>query len=240
MEETLALFAIGDTGWGDELLRGLQMTVMLALVSYAIGFLIGLLGAAAKLSKYAALRGAAEGYTTIIRGVPEILIVFLIFFGGSIALQNILQLIGYTEYIEINQFAAGVVALATVSGAYQTEVLRAGILAVPKGQIEAARAVGMPGLLLFRRIMLPQVLRYALPALGNLWLVMLKDTAIISVVGLEELIRATDVAGRSSRMPFTFFMAAALLYLALTAVSMAGIQLLERFTMRGVRPMAKS
>lgn len=240
MQETLALFAIGDTGWGDELLDGLWLTVRLALVSYAIGFVIGLLGAGAKLSPFALLRGAAETYTTVIRGVPEILVVFLIYFGGSVALGGFLNLIGYEGRVEISGFIAGVVALATVSGAYQTEVLRAGILAVPAGQIEAADAIGMPKLLRFRRIVLPQLLRYALPALGNLWLVMLKDTAIISVVGLDELLRSADVAGRSTRMQFTFFMAAALLYLVLTVISMAVIQLIERGTMRGVKRASRA
>ena len=240
MSETLALFALGDTGWGDELLEGLWLTVRLALVSYAIGFLIGLLGASAKLSRFALLRGAAETYTTVIRGVPEILVVFLIYFGGSIAFNGFIAWLGYEEQFEVSAFAAGVVALATVSGAYQTEVLRAGILAVPKGQIEAADAIGMSKLLRFRRIILPQLLRFALPALGNLWLVMLKDTAIISVVGLEELLRAADVAGRSERMQFTFFFAAALLYLALTVVSMLAIQVIERVTMRGVKPASNA
>jgi len=235
MQETLALFAIGDTGWGDELLEGLWLTIRLALVSYAIGFVIGLLGAGAKLSRFAVLRGVAETYTTVIRGVPEILVVFLIYFGGSIAFEAVLTALGYGGRIQVDGFVAGVVALATVSGAYQTEVLRAGILAVPKGQIEAADAIGMSKLLRFRRVVLPQLLRFALPALGNLWLVMLKDTAIISVVGLEELLRMADVAGRSTRMQFTFFFAAAILYLLLTVVSMVVIQLLERFTMRGVK-----
>ena len=235
MSETLALFALGDTGWGDELLDGLWLTVRLALVSYGIGFLIGLMGAGAKLSRFALLRGAAETYTTVIRGVPEILVVFLIYFGGSIAFEAVMTKLGYGGQVEVNAFIAGVVALATVSGAYQTEVLRAGILAVPKGQIEAADAIGMSKLLRFRRVVLPQLLRFALPALGNLWLVMLKDTAIISVVGLEELLRAADVAGRSERMQFTFFFAAAMLYLVLTVISMLAIQAIERMTMRGVK-----
>ncbi|MEO0391785.1 MAG: ABC transporter permease [Pseudomonadota bacterium] len=235
MTETLALFAFGDTGWGDELLDSLWLTVRLALVSYAIGFVIGLLGAGAKLSRFALLRGAAETYTTVVRGVPEILVVFLIYFGGSIAFQALMSLIGYDGRIEVDGFVAGVVALATVSGAYQTEVLRAGILAVPQGQVEAADAIGMSKLLRFWRIILPQLLRFALPALGNLWLVMLKDTAIISVVGLDELLRTADVAGRSTRMQFTFFFAAAMLYLTLTVVSMMAIQALEKITMRGVK-----
>jgi octopine/nopaline transport system permease protein len=237
MQDTFALFAYGDSGWGDELLDGLLLTLSLALVSYGIAFLIGLLGAAAKLSPFKALRYIAEVYTTLIRGVPEILIVFLIYFGGSVAIQ---ALLGGDEYVEVNGFLAGAVALAAVSGAYQTEVLRSSILAVPHGQIEAGKALGMGGRLIFLRIVFPQMLRFALPALGNLWLVMLKDTAIISVVGLQELLRVTDVAGRSTKMPFTFFLAAAFLYLMLTVVSMGLIQLLERFAMRGVKRHANA
>lgn len=233
----LQLLSYGDTGWGDEMIQGLGLTLLLALCSYAVGFVIGLAAAGCLLSRWKPLRGLADAYTTVIRGVPEILIVFMIYFGGGIAIQQIGLLLGLVEpdtYIDVNRFAAGVVALATMSGAYQAEVLRAAFLAVPSGQVEAARAVGMSPWLIFRRVQFPQLLRFALPALGNLWLVMLKDTAIISVVGLDELLRASDAAGRSTREPFTFFLIAAVAYLLLTTVSMIVLNGMERLTLRGV------
>lgn len=235
MIEWLGPFSFGDQGWGDDLLAGMLVTAQLALSAFACGTVLGFVGAGAKLSKSRILRAMADVYTTVIRGVPEILIVFLLFYGGASLLRDLLGSLGYTGRIEINAFLAGVVALGIVNGAYSTELFRGAILAVPKGQIEAARAVGMHGGLIFRRILFPQLMRYALPGLGNLWLVMLKDTSLVSVIGLTDLLRVGAVASGSTREPFTFYLAVALLYLVLTAISTIVLSYAERLLTRGER-----
>lgn len=235
MSELVGLFGFGPAGWGDELLAGMATTTQLAVAAFAVGTTLGLLGASAKLSENRTLRFGADAYTTVVRGVPEILIIFLLFYGGASALRQVLEAVGQSGPVEINGFLAGVVALAFVNGAYSTELFRGAILAVPRGQIEAARAVGMHRWLILRRILLPQVFRYALPGLGNLWLVMLKDTSLVSVIGLTDLLRIGFVASGSTRQPFTFYLAVAVLYLMLTVVSMVVLQRLERHLTRGER-----
>jgi octopine/nopaline transport system permease protein len=180
-------------------------------------------------------RWLAEGYTTVARGVPELLVIYLLFFGGSQAAMFVASIFGYGGYIEINAFTIGTVAVGIISGAYSTEVIRGAVLAVPRGQIEAARAIGMHRSLLFRRIMLPQVARFALPGLGNVWQLTLKDTALISVTGLVEIMRQAHVASGSTREPFTFYMVAALLYMLLSTFSNYGFQRAEGWAGRGVR-----
>ena len=220
-------------GFGWMLGVGLWMTVRVALASVAVGLVLGLAGAAMKLSHSRTARAVAGGYTTIIRGVPELLLLLILFFGGTMALQRIFELLGHDEYVEVSAFGAGVATLGFVFGAYATEVFRGAILAVPPGQIDAARAVGMGRVLRFRRILLPQVWRYALPGLGNLWMVLLKDTALISVVGLDEIMRKASIAAGATREPFTFYAAAALIFLGLTVVSMAALQYSENRAGRG-------
>jgi His/Glu/Gln/Arg/opine family amino acid ABC transporter permease subunit len=206
------------------------MTLVVSAISLVFGSLIGFLGAGAKLARWRALRLLADAYTTIIRGVPELIIILLLYFGGTVTLS---RLAGH--YVEVNGFAAGVFALSIVFGAYATEIFRGAILAIPRGQIEAARALGMKGPAIFRTVMLPQLWRFALPGIGNLWLVLLKDTALISVVGLEELMRKTAITAGATRQPFTFYFAAALIYLAFTLVSSAALQWAERRAGRGFR-----
>lgn len=206
-------------GFGHLLWQGAWVTVQLALTSLAFGLVFGLLGASAKLSSVKVLRVIATTYTTIIRGVPELLLVLSIYFGGSMILMAIAEQFGYTEYIEVGAFAAGVAALSIAFGAYATEVFRGALQAVPQGQWESALALGMTPLKTFTRIILPQVWRLALPGLGNLFQVLLKDTALVSVVGLNDLMRQAYVATGSTKEPFTFYMAAALIYLGLTAIA---------------------
>jgi putative lysine/arginine/ornithine/histidine/octopine transport system permease protein len=206
------------------------MTLLVAAISLVLGCLVGFLGAGAKLSRWRLLRLAAEAYTTIIRGIPELILILLLYFGGTVTLS---RLAGH--YVEVNGFSAGVFALTIVFGGYATEVFRGAILAIPCGQIEAARALGMRPWPVFRKVVLPQLWRFALPGIGNLWLVLLKDTALISVVGLEELMRKTAITAGSTRQPFTFYFAAALIYLAFTLVSAAGIGWAERRAGRGFR-----
>ncbi|MGE0119994.1 MAG: ABC transporter permease [Dongiaceae bacterium] len=231
----LDLLSLGDQGWGDELLRGAWLTLQISVCSYLVGMMLGLVGAGAKLSGHRWALWIADLYTTIVRAVPELLLIILIYYTGTSALQNLLGAIGLGEGIEVSAFGAAVAALGFIAGAYMTEIFRGAILAVPKGQMEAARAYGMPPTLRFRRILFPQMIRYALPGLGNLWLIVLKDSSLISVVGFYELLFSGKQAAASTRMYFFFYTVTALAFLALTVVSMIGSHMLERRAGRGVR-----
>lgn len=212
-------------GFGHLLISGSWITIQLAICSLIVGLCLGLLGAAAKLSPYRVLRGIATAYTTIIRGIPELLLVLTLYYGGSQILGWLLQ---SDEYIEVGPFAAGVAALAIAFGAYATEVFRMAMLEIPKGQWESSYAMGMTRLQTFFRIIMPQLWRYALPGLGNLFQVLLKDTALVSVVGLHDLMRQAQVGAAATKEPFTFYLAAALLYLCLTVVATFTTSYLER------------
>jgi len=222
-------------GYGPLLVDGAWLTVRVAFASVALGLIFGLIGATAKLSNSTIARGVATGYTAIVRGIPELLLLLIVFYGGTMLVQDIWRGLGSDSYVEIKPFVAGTFTLAFVFGAYATEVFRGAILSVPKGQIEAAYAMGMGRFQMFRRVMLPQVWRFALPGLGNLWLVLLKDTSLISVVNLNELMYSSRVAAGATREPFTFFAAAAIIYLLFTIVSMVVLQYSERRARRGVR-----
>ncbi|MGH6942708.1 MAG: ABC transporter permease [Geminicoccaceae bacterium] len=211
------------------------MTVAVSLSSMALGLVVGVLGASAKLSALAPLRWLAEAYTTVVRGVPELLVIYLLFFGGNGAAMFLAGIFGYHGYIELDAFTIGTFAVGMISGAYSTEVIRGAVLTVPQGQLEAARAIGMHRWLILRRIMLPQVARFALPGLGNVWQLSLKDTALISVTGLVEIMRQAHIAAGSTRQPFTFYALAALLYMVLSTFSNYGFQRAEGWARRGVR-----
>ncbi|TAA55558.1 ABC transporter permease [Shinella sp. JR1-6] len=217
-------------GFGDQIAAGAITTLRVAATSLVLGIGVGLCGAMAKLGRSQTLRRLADVYTTIIRGVPELLIILILYFGGTVAMTAV-----FGRYVEVDAFAAGVFALTIVFGAYATEVFRAAIRAVPTGQIEAAHALGLSKMHTWRLVIFPQMWRYALPGIGNLWLTLLKDTALISVVGLEDLMRKTGVAAGATRDPLTFYTVAAGLYLSFTSVSLAGLTLLERRANRGVR-----
>ncbi|MBU4527484.1 MAG: ABC transporter permease [Hoeflea sp.] len=217
-------------GFGDQIIAGAITTLQVALTSLVLGIAVGLCGAMAKVNGIGALRWLADGYTTIVRGIPELLIILILYFGGTVALTALLG-----RYVEVDAFAAGVFALTIVFGAYATEVFRAALLAVPRSQIEAAHALALSRALTFRLVILPQMWRYALPGLGNLWLTLLKDTALISVVGLEDLMRKASVAAGATHDPLTFYLIAAALYLTFTSVSLVGLALLEQRAGRGVR-----
>ncbi|OOS24869.1 ABC transporter permease [Moraxella pluranimalium] len=205
-------------GYGPLLIKGTILTVKLGLASLIFGLIFGLLGALAKLSGIWILEKIANAYTTIVRGIPELLVVFFIFFGGSVILAALLKQFGYTGRIDISQFWAGVAALSIMFGAYATEVFRMAIQDIPKGQWESAQSIGMSSLQTFRRIILPQMWMVALPGLGNLTLVLLKDTALVSLIGLQDLMYFSQRAAQSTQQPFTFFLAAAFIYLALTSI----------------------
>ncbi|WP_127902925.1 ABC transporter permease [Solirhodobacter olei] len=227
-------------GFGHLLFEGTLVTIELSLAALVCGLVLGLAGAAMKLSGLWPLRLLAGIYTAVIRGVPELVVILFIYYGGVILLNKFAHSLGYVGYINVNAFTAGVTALSLTFGAYATEVFRGAIAAVPANQIEAARAIGMRPRTIFRRILLPQVWRFALPGLGNIFLIIIKETALVSVIGLDELMRKADLAVGYTKKPFTFFLFAACIYLSMTAVAMLFQRGLERRANRGVagRPMA--
>ena len=231
----LELLLLGDKGWGDEMLRAASVTLLLSLTAMSIGLFISIFGTLSKLSDKFYVRVIADVYTTIVRGIPELLVIYLLFFGGSNAVMGMAKLFGYHGYIELNAFLIGSVAVGAISGAYSTEVMRGAFLAVPRGQIDAAKSVGMNKFVLFRRILIPQVLRYALPGLGNVWQLTLKDTSLVMVTGLVEIMRQAHVASGSTYSPFTFYVTAALLYLMLTTASNRIFYSAENWANKGVR-----
>jgi polar amino acid transport system permease protein len=214
------------------------MTVGLALTTLPFGLCLGLGSALAKDSDSAWLRGIGEAYTTVFRGLPELLTLLLIYYGSQILSQNIADASGLPIAINVSPFTAGVIALSLVFGAYSSEVLLAALRGVEQGQIAAARSFGMNPALVFRRVTAPQMIRIALPGLGNNWLVLLKDTSLVSVIALNDLLRVTSVAVESTRQPFQFYAAACAIYLAMTAVSTLVIARAEKSARRGWRPAA--
>lgn len=231
----LDLLRFGSEGWGDEIASGAVMTLLVAISAYLVGLIFGSGAAAAKLSGPAPLRWLAALYTTVVRGVPALLVIWLLFFGGSGLVTWVARLFGYGGRVDLSAFAVGVAAVGIVSGAYAAEVIRGAVGAVPKGQLEAARALGMGRLLILRRILVPQALRYALPGLGNVWQMTLKDTTLVSVVSLAELMRQAYLGMQSTRQPFLFYVTAAILYMVMTTCSEALFRALSRRAERGVR-----
>jgi His/Glu/Gln/Arg/opine family amino acid ABC transporter permease subunit len=217
-------------GYGWLLWEGVQLTVMVGVFSMAVAVLLGLAGAWGKLSGSRIARGAAGAYTTVIRGVPELVMILLVYYGVPTLIQDI-----FDVNIDFNPFAAGIATIGFIYGAFSTEVFRGSYLAVSRGQIEAAKAAGMSPVLLFRRILLPQMWRFALPGLGNVWMVLIKATALVSVIQLPELMRNADIAARATRLPFTCYFAASLMYLLLTIVSLSIQQRAETWANRGIR-----
>jgi His/Glu/Gln/Arg/opine family amino acid ABC transporter permease subunit len=216
--------------------EGARVTLLVGLSAVPVALLLGLLGAWGKLSGNPIARSVAGIYTTIVRGVPELVLILLVYYGVTILLQRALALvIGSDVTIDIDPFTAGTLTLGVIYGAFATEVFRGAFLALDRGQVEAARAIGMSRTLAFRRVVLPQVWRYALPGLGNVWLVLIKATALMSVVQLPELMRMADVAARAVRMPFTFYFGASIVYLLITIVSLQVLHRAEVRANRGIR-----
>tara|TARA_B100001564_G_scaffold313702_1_gene287385 strand:- start:263 stop:955 length:693 start_codon:yes stop_codon:yes gene_type:complete len=223
----MEFLAFGDTGWGDELFRATLMTIAVSITAMLIGFSFAGIFTPLKLSKFKLLNLIANIYTTVIRGVPELLVIYLFFFGGSGAIMFVASIFGYNEYIEINAFITGSFAIGIISGAYSTEVFRGAIQSIDKGQFEAAKVLGFSKFKQFYKIILPQMLRLAIPNLSNVWQITLKDTSLISVTGLVEIMRQSYIAAGSTRDPLFFYSFAAVLYLLLTYVSMKLINKLE-------------
>ena len=229
----MELLYFGDNGWGDELFIATLMTIAVSISAMLIGFLFALIFTPLKLSKYKILNLIGNFYTTVIRGVPELLVIYLFFFGGSGAIMYVASIFGYFEYIEINAFITGSFAIGIISGAYSTEVFRGAIQSIDKGQFEASKVLGFNKYIHFFKVIMPQMLRLALPNLSNVWQITLKDTSLISVTGLVEIMRQSYIAAGSTRDPLLFYSFAAVLYLLLTFVSMKFLNRLEKNYSRG-------
>jgi polar amino acid transport system permease protein len=226
------LLALEPPGWGGVLLNGLLNSIQIAIGGYAFGLLLGVGGAFGKLYGGPILRDLMECYTTIVRAVPELVLILLLYYAGTDALNHVLGLIGIGT-VDISGLAAGIFVIGVVQGAYSTEVLRGAIKAVHAGQIEAARAYGMSPFKIMTRVTLPAMLPYAIPGLSNLWLIATKDTALLAVVGFSELTLVTRQAAGATKAYILFFCAAGALYLALTLVSNVFIKIVERHSRRG-------
>jgi octopine/nopaline transport system permease protein len=229
----MELLSFGKTGWGDELLIATMMTIAVSITAMIIGFLFALIFTPLKLSKSKFLNLIGNSYTTVIRGVPELLVIYLFFFGGSGAVMYVASIFGYNEYIEINAFITGSFAIGIISGAYSTEVFRGAIQSIDKGQFEASKVLGLKKPVHFFKVIMPQMLRLAIPNLSNVWQITLKDTSLISVTGLVEIMRQSYIAAGSTRDPLFFYSFAAVLYLLLTFLSMKLINKLEIRYSRG-------
>lgn len=234
-------------GYGASIFTGAVLTIEVALLSLLLAMTLGMMGALAKMAPYRWARAIATLYTTIIRGIPDLVLMMLIFFGGQILLNNSLYSINewinewmtssnpahewtayLPDYVDISPFVAGVLTIGFIFGAYMAETFRGAIMAVDSGELEAAKAYGMSGAMAFRRILLPQMIRHALPGFGNNWLVLLKTTALVSIIGLEDMVRMGSLAAGSTKMPFTFYMTISIIFLFFTSVSTGALKLLER------------
>ncbi|MDK1388012.1 ABC transporter permease subunit [Sinorhizobium sp. 8-89] len=225
----LGFWQVWEGGWITAILRGAGVTVALGIASMAFGIIIGVACGLIKWARISPLTLVVDFYTSIVRGVPELLIIYLLFFSSVEFAARVAAAFGY-EGLAGNGYAfvIAVVAIAAISGAYSTEVVRGALAAIPAGHIEAARALGIPGTRIFRRIIAPQMLRIAVPGMNNVWQTTIKDTALVSVVGLQELMRAAFVGAGSTRHPFIFYFIAAVVYLAITLVSQGGFDRVER------------
>lgn len=223
------------SGYFASILQGALLTVGVSLAALVVAILLGLLGAVAKLSGRPILVGLATAYTTLVRGVPELVLMLLIFYGGTIGLNHLLEAMGSKSSVDINPFLAGVLTIGFIYGAYMTETFRGAILSIPKGQMEAAWAFGMGPVRTFLRITAPQMVRYALPGFTNNWLVLIKATALVSLIGLQEMTYLAKQASAATREPFTFFLFAAALFLVYTSVSLWALRWLDRRFSMGVK-----
>ncbi|ELR64786.1 Arginine/ornithine ABC transporter, permease protein AotQ [Photobacterium marinum] len=234
-------------GYEWSLIEGAWVTLQVALLSLLLAVILGMLGALAKLSPYRWARAVATLYTTVIRGIPDLVLMMLIFFGGQMLLNDSLYRINewlneyftssdpnhewtsyLPDYVEISPFIAGIITIGFIFGAYMAETFRGAIMAVDKGELEAGKAYGMSSFLSFRRILLPQMIRHALPGFGNNWLVLLKTTALVSIIGLDDMVRKGALAAGTTQMPFTFYMTIAVIFLLFTSLSTSVLKWAER------------
>lgn len=222
-------------GWFPALMAGAWMTILVALSGFFIGSIFGVLGAWAKISGGRAVRGLADGYTTVLRGVPDLLVIYLFYFGSSVLITSLFGLFGGHGFVSFPGFLAGSLAIGICCGAQHTEVFRGAYQAIATGELEAAIATGMSRRVRFRRIIVPLTLRHAIPGLGNVWQVVLKESALVSVTGIVELMRQTQVGAGSTGLPFNFYVTAAAIYLAISSVSSWSLHFAEHYYSRGAR-----
>ncbi len=227
MEHSLIL--VWEGGWIGAILRGTAITIAVGLASIILGALIGTLLGLIKWAKIFPLTVIVTAYTSLIRGVPELLIIYLLFFSSVEFVTKVATAFGYAALADSGYaFIIAVVAVSAISGAYSTEVIRGALASIPTGHIEAAKALGISRYRIFQRIILPQMLRIALPGMNNVWQATIKDTALVSVVGLQELMRTASVGAGSTRNPLIFFLIAAVVYFVITIISQAGFDRVER------------
>lgn len=223
------LWQVWDAGWVGAILRGAAVTIAVGLSSMVAGLLIGIVCGLIKWARIFPLSLLVDGYTSVVRGVPELLVIYLLFFSSVEFVTKVITAFGYAGLAESGYaFVIAVIAIAAISGAYSTEVIRGALASIPNGHIEAARALGLPGSRIFRRIIAPQMLRIAVPGINNVWQTTIKDMALVSVVGLQELMRISYIGANSTRHPFIFYLIAAVVYLVITLVSQAGFDGIER------------
>ncbi|TKI07008.1 ABC transporter permease [Martelella alba] len=234
-ESFFSLVGFGANGWGAILLSGVAVTLAASLSGLVLGLLIGTLGAWAKIAGGRFIRALADTYTTVLRGVPDLLVIYLFYFGSSTVLTAIAGYFGKQGFFALPGFMAGTIAIGVIAGALSTEVLRGAFQVVSQGELDAAKAYGMRFFQRFRRIVTPLTLRHALPGLGNVWLGLLKESSLLSVTGVAELMRQAQVGSGSTRMPFNFFLAAAVLYVVMASLSGLIVHFTERHYARGAR-----
>ena len=228
MQSAWTLLSWGPQGWLDDIGYGVFVTASLAVATLPVGLAIGFFVALAKQSPEPSLRIAGNIYTTIFRGLPELLTLFLVFYGAQIGLQRLFQLFDPNATVDVNAFVSGMIALGVVFSSYASEVFLSAFRAIPRGQYEGGYAIGLTNWQTMRLVVLPQLIRIALPGLANLWLILLKDTALVSAVGLSDILRQATIAARVTKHAFLFFGFAGLIYLALAIVSSFGISAIER------------
>jgi arginine/ornithine transport system permease protein len=222
-------------GFLPTLLDGALITLALAGAALVIAVVLGLIAAAARLSTVGVLRGIATTYTTLVRGVPDLVLMLLVFYGGQLAVNKVAEQLGSTEPVDVNPFVAGVLTIGFIFGAYLAETFRGALLAIHPGQREAGLSFGMSRGQIFARITLPQMVRYAIPGFTNNWLVLVKSTAIVSVIGLTDMMHRAGLAAGATNQPFTFYLAAAIIYLAITSLSLVALGALEKRANLGIR-----
>lgn len=224
------LMQVWQNGWIAAILQGAAITIAVGIVSMMAGIMIGVACGVVKWARIFPLTLVIDVYTSIVRGVPELLIIYLLFFSSVEFVTKVASAFGYAGLADSGYaFIIAVVAIGTISGAYSTEVVRGALASIPSGHIEAARALGIPGRRIFRRIIVPQMLRIAIPGMNNVWQTTIKDTALVSVVGLQELMRIAFIGAGTTRHPLIFFLIAAVVYLLITMVSQTGFNSAERF-----------
>ena len=222
-------------GYGSTILEGAWLTLLLALSSMSMAILLGLVGAAFRLSPVRWLAIMGDAYATVVRGIPDLVLILLIFYGGQQVVNLVGPMVGYDDYIDLDPFWSGVFTLGFIFGAYLSETFRGAFMAIPKEQGEAGFAYGMNGRQVFFRILVPQMIRFAIPGFTNNWLVLTKATALVSVVGLQDMMFKAKSAADATREPFTFFLAVAGLYLVLTSVSLLALRFLEKRYSVGIK-----